>query len=93
MISFTASTRDLQHWRVARRDPVIADNIRCTITSDFLTRKYRNPKSRDQFEQEWLIEKTWCEHCIAAELGINNPSECEENGHVFIEGICRCCGK
>ena len=72
---------------------MITESIGFKITNDLMTRKHRNLKSRDQFEQEWLIENTWCEHCSAADLGIDNPAEYEENGHVFIEGICRRCGK
>lgn len=58
-----------------------------------MTRKPRNLNARDQFEREWLIQNTWCDHCSIADLGIDEPSEYEEAGRVFIEGVCRRCGK
>lgn len=58
-----------------------------------MTRKPGNLNARDPFEREWLIENAWCDHCNAADLVIYKPSEYEEDGHVFIEGICRGCGK
>ncbi|MDB2525991.1 hypothetical protein N9X53_04840 [Mariniblastus sp.] len=57
-----------------------------------MTRKPRNLNARDQFERDCLIENTWCDHCSVADLGIDKPSEYEDDGHVFIEGICRGCG-
>ena len=57
-----------------------------------MTRNPRNLNARDQFEREWLIQNTWCDHCSIADLGIDEPSEYEEAGRVFIEGVCRRCG-
>ena len=40
-----------------------------------------------------MVESTWCENCRLPDLGIENPMEFEEDGHVFIEGQCRICGR
>ena len=47
----------------------------------------------EPLERQWLVENSWCDQCNAADLGIDEPSEYEENGHIFVEGICRVCGK
>jgi hypothetical protein len=78
---------------IIRRDRVNVNVIGFETSSDLMTRKPRNLEARDHFEQEWLIENTWCEYCEAADLGIDKPFEYEEDGHVFIEGICRRCGR
>ncbi|MDG2015188.1 MAG: hypothetical protein P8J33_16905 [Pirellulaceae bacterium] len=57
-----------------------------------MTRKLRNLSARDQFGRDWLMENTWCDHCNVANLGIDKPCEYEDDGHVFIERICRGCG-
>ena len=58
-----------------------------------MNRTPRNLNAREQLERQWLIENTWCDQCNAADLGIEEPSEYEENGHIFVEGVCRVCGK
>jgi hypothetical protein len=57
-----------------------------------MTRIPRDFDSRDAREKQWLIENTWCDHCNAADLGIQNPFEYEDGGHVYVEGYCRGCG-
>lgn len=47
---------------------------------------------RPIFEQEWLIENTWCERCQKADIGIENPNEFEKNGKLYISGFCKSCG-
>ena len=50
--------------------------------------------ARDQFEQEWIYENTWCNACDAADIGLLSPIEYEEEGHIYVEGSCaRCSGK
>jgi hypothetical protein len=50
--------------------------------------------ARDQFEQESICENTWCDTCDEADIGLLNPIEYEEHGHIFVEGQCtRCRGK
>jgi len=58
-----------------------------------MNRTPRDFNAREQLERQWLIENTWCDQCNAADLGIEEPSEYEENGRNFIEGVCRVCGK
>jgi len=43
-------------------------------------------------EQEWLIENTWCDKCNKADTGIENPTEFEQNGKLYISGFCKSCG-
>ncbi len=52
----------------------------------------RNFFSRDIQEQRWLLENTWCDVCNAADIGLTDPIEYEENNEIFIEGKCRKCG-
>jgi hypothetical protein len=47
----------------------------------------RSPVERSGFERD-----TWCDRCQEADLGLVEPHEYEEDGRVFIEGKCRCCG-
>ena len=42
-------------------------------------------------EQEWLLENTWCESCKKADTGIENPTEFEINGILYISGFCKSC--
>lgn len=39
-----------------------------------------------------MVENTWCGGCSLPDLGIDDPSEFEEDGLIFIEGRCRICG-
>jgi len=57
-----------------------------------MTRKERNYSLRSSFERSCFEEDTWCDGCKAADLGLVEPHEYEEDGIVFIEGKCRSCG-
>jgi hypothetical protein len=46
---------------------------------------------RSTEEKEWLLNNTWCDHCLKADLGMKNHSEYESNGKTYIEGICVKC--
>ncbi len=54
---------------------------------------------RDFFARDWIVqesicENTWCGNCAEADIGLLNPVEYEEDGHIFVEGACaRCRGK
>jgi hypothetical protein len=52
----------------------------------------RNFKLRPQEEQKWMTENTWCDFCQKADLGMIGPFEYEENGSIFVAGLCRKCG-
>ena len=54
------------------------------ISRDFL--------ARAEVERNFFLRDTWCNICNEADLGMNTPSEYEENGHVFVEGRCNKCG-
>lgn len=48
---------------------------------------------RDRSERTWMLENTWCDGCRLPDLGMDDPREFEEDGHVYIEGRCRICGR
>jgi len=39
-----------------------------------------------------MLNNTWCDECGEADLGMHSPHEYEENGQIFVEGLCRRCG-
>ena len=49
-------------------------------------------QDRPANEQKWLRENTWCDVCQAANLGMNDPVEYEEDGEIILEGKCARCG-
>lgn len=51
----------------------------------------RNFFARDTFEQEAICENTWCDACGEADIGLLHPREYEEDGQVFVEGVCAGC--
>ena len=55
--------------------------------------KRRDFNQRDEWEQESLLADTWCSTCNEASLGIENPSEYEVKGVVYLEGTCPQCGE
>lgn len=57
-----------------------------------MTRKEHDYSLRSPFERSYFEEDTWCDICQAADLGLVDPHEFEEDGRVFIEGKCRKCG-
>jgi hypothetical protein len=41
-----------------------------------------------------MLENTWCDKCQAADLGMTEPVEYENDGAVFVEGKCvRCASR
>ena len=56
-----------------------------------MTRIKKDFSSRDPSEQSWLLENTWCDRCNAADLGMSDPVEYEEDGVVRVEGRCHRC--
>lgn len=57
-----------------------------------MSRVDRDFFQRDSAERAWMVENTWCGGCSLPDLGIDDPSEFEEDGLIFIEGRCRICG-
>jgi hypothetical protein len=55
-------------------------------------RVQRDFSQRSAFEQDWLVENTWCDACGEADLGLVDPVEYEEIGRIFLEGACARCG-
>ncbi len=47
---------------------------------------------RDNEEQRWLMENTWCDTCQQADLGLKDPLEYEDSETIFLEGKCNHCG-
>ncbi len=47
---------------------------------------------RDEVEREFALDSTWCGACGAADLGMTDPYEYEDDGRVYVEGRCRACG-
>ncbi|MDX1962290.1 MAG: hypothetical protein SFX18_04010 [Pirellulales bacterium] len=52
----------------------------------------RNFSSRSPAEQQILTEDSWCEVCEAADLGMRDAREFEQDGKIVVEGFCRKCG-
>jgi hypothetical protein len=52
----------------------------------------RNFGDRKDWEQRWFLQHTWCDTCGKADLGMKNPHELEEGGHVYVAGSCNVCG-
>ncbi len=52
----------------------------------------RDFRMRSEADQKWLQKNTWCGSCDAADLGMRNPREYEENGVIYVEGDCGKCG-
>jgi len=48
---------------------------------------------RSLTERVWMIENTWCDTCAAADIGMKEPLEYEENGLLYVEDKCLTCGK
>ena len=57
-----------------------------------MARVVRKFAGRSISEQQWLLENTWCDTCTMYDLGMIDPEEYEEDGRVFIEGVCQVCG-
>ncbi len=48
--------------------------------------------SRSPTERTWMLENTWCDTCAAADIGMTEPLEYQENGLLYVEGKCFKCG-
>lgn len=48
--------------------------------------------ARDVEEQAAFLSQTWCQHCMAADLGMIEPEEYEVDERVFVAGKCVQCG-
>jgi hypothetical protein len=57
-----------------------------------MERIQRDFSKRADWERTYLTENTWCDVCLAADTGIINAIEYEENGDRYIEGRCARCG-
>ncbi len=57
-----------------------------------MARRERDFNAREAGEQAWLRQNTWCDECQAADLGMRDPIEYEEEGLVYVEGTCLRCG-
>ncbi len=57
-----------------------------------MVRIARKFQARSMSEQRWLQANTWCESCGMSNLGMAQADEYEEEGRVFIEGVCAVCG-
>lgn len=55
-------------------------------------RKLRNFYARSEEVQGWITRNTWCDFCEEADLGLQNPTEYEEDGVTHISGMCNKCG-
>jgi hypothetical protein len=38
------------------------------------------------------VQITWCDSCFKSNLGMLNPIEYEEDGKLYLEGVCSRCG-
>ena len=47
--------------------------------------------ARNQVEQEFICENSWCDACDEADIGLLEPHEFEEEGRIFVEGACARC--
>ncbi|PRC94543.1 hypothetical protein [Solimicrobium silvestre] len=54
-------------------------------------RNNRNFCNRSENEQIWMMKNTWCDKCNAADFGLKDPIEYEENGKIIVEGKCSIC--
>ncbi len=53
----------------------------------------RDFSERDEFQQYDLLAAVWCDHCNAANRGVDDPVEYEEAGVILLEGKCTECGE
>jgi hypothetical protein len=43
-------------------------------------------------DQKFFLDNTWCDSCGAADLGMKDLREYEEDDRIFVEGHCLKCG-
>lgn len=56
-----------------------------------MERTERDFYARDKEDQEAFLTQTWCNECMAVDLGMKEPQEYEQNDVVYIEGKCVKC--
>ncbi|MDF1762229.1 MAG: hypothetical protein P1U57_02370 [Oleibacter sp.] len=54
-------------------------------------RTERDFNARDTEDQQAFLTQTWCNECMAADLGMKEPVEYEQDGVIYIEGKCVKC--
>lgn len=54
-----------------------------------VNREFDERKPQDK---EWFLQNTWCDFCEKADLGMERPTEYEQNGKIYISGFCLICG-
>ena len=58
-----------------------------------MSREERDFYARTEEDQNDFLSQTWCNNCMAADLGMKEPQEYELDGVVYIEGKCAKCGE
>jgi hypothetical protein len=48
--------------------------------------------AREKDDQDAFLSQTWCNECMAADLGMVEPQEYEIDGVIVVEGKCAKCG-
>lgn len=56
-----------------------------------MERTERDFYAREKEDQEAFLTQTWCNECMAVDLGMKEPQEYEQNGVVYVEGKCVKC--
>jgi hypothetical protein len=58
-----------------------------------MIKSHRDFLARSAVERRCIVQNTWCEACGEADVGTESPREYEENGRIYVEGICGRCGR
>jgi hypothetical protein len=58
-----------------------------------MERVERDFYAREQEDQEAFLSQTWCNTCMEADLGMKDAKEYEQDGVIFVEGVCAKCGE
>lgn len=58
-----------------------------------MSREERDFYARSEEDQNDFLSQTWCNNCMAADLGMKEPQEYELDGVVYIEGKCTQCSE
>ena len=56
-----------------------------------MMRSHRNFLARSAVERQCIVQNTWCDACGEADLGMESPQEYEEDGKIYVEGVCSRC--
>lgn len=57
-----------------------------------MSRVERDFHARTEEDQQAFLSQTWCNACMAADLGMTEPEEYEIDGVIYVEGKCAQCG-